>query len=64
MNVRNGPIAVAYCSVCDVSDSADAFFVKDFDGTLVCTVLRCVVCAALSVITPLGSFPSKNQTPI
>jgi hypothetical protein len=33
-----------------VSDSADAFFVKDYDGTLLATVLRCSVCAALSFV--------------
>ena len=49
--LRHGPIAAAMCSVCEVSDTADVFFVKDYDGTLICTVLRCVVCGALGVVS-------------
>jgi hypothetical protein len=51
--LRTGPIAAVSCPVCGVSDSADAFFVKDpADGSLVCTVLRCVVAAALLLCPP------------
>lgn len=47
---RYGPIAAADCPQCP-SDSADPFFVFDpKDNTLICTVLRCCVCGALSLV--------------
>lgn len=44
--MRQRPVAAFTCEHCP-SDSADPFFVKDHDGMLVCTVLRCMVCGWL-----------------
>lgn len=48
MEPRYGPIAAVDCPHCP-SDSADPFFVRDHDGSLVCTVFRCCVCGLLSL---------------
>lgn len=50
MDERKGPIAAVICPNCEVSDTADAFFVKDHEGILVCSVLRCVVCGYLHLV--------------
>jgi hypothetical protein len=47
----HAPLAAVDCPNCEISDSADPFFVRDpADGTLVCTVTRCRVCGYLQIV--------------